>query len=105
LYAAAVGRPPDASGPDRGRTRREEHRISLPGAAGSKRAAILSCAAALLNARLAAGHAGAGLDVVALSEGDDSDLLARARLDGDGAADEPLLAELGDLLTTACPPA
>jgi hypothetical protein len=87
-------------GPDERSTR-----SPCPALRAAKEPQSISCAAALLNARLAAGHAGAGLDVVALSEGDDSDLLARARLDGDGAADEPLLAELGDLLTTGCPPA
>jgi nitroreductase len=52
----------------------------------------ISCAAALLNARLAAEHAGARLDVVLLPEGDQSDLLARATLADDGGPDEWLFA-------------
>jgi len=59
----------------------------------------LSAAAALLNARLAAEHAGSRLDVVLLPEGDGSDLLARATLVGDGVADGSLFAAIADRRT------
>jgi hypothetical protein len=63
------------------------------------RGLTISCAAALLNARIAAGHAGARLDIELRSEGDESDLLARATLAGDGAADEALFAAIAERRT------
>jgi hypothetical protein len=54
----------------------------------------ISCGAALLNARLAAEHAGAKLDIGLLPDGEEDDLLARAGFAGDGVGDESLLAAI-----------
>jgi nitroreductase len=54
----------------------------------------ISCGAALLNARLAAGAAGARLDVEILPAGGASDLLARARVLEGGAWEERLCAAI-----------
>jgi hypothetical protein len=55
---------------------------------------IISCGAALLNARLAAAHPGVGLDVSVLPEGGLDGLLARATVRGAATADEPLFAAI-----------
>jgi len=59
----------------------------------------VSCGAALLNARVAAEHAGAALEVELLPDGDGGDLLARARLAGGSSADARLFAAIADRRT------
>jgi len=59
----------------------------------------ISCGAALLNARVAAEHAGTRLDISLLPDGEDADLLARTALAGDGAGDESLYAAIAERRT------
>ena len=54
----------------------------------------ISCGAALLNALLAAGHAGARLDLAVLPEGDESELLARVRVVSGASRDDELCAAI-----------
>jgi nitroreductase len=67
---------------------------SLPVNDPHDRELIISCGAALLNARLAAAYARVGLDLELLPEGDDAALLARATVRGGAPPNDSLFAAI-----------